>query len=55
MEGLLTGPSPRLHEREVGRALDFAGAAAALACTRRGAVPPTQSEVMRFMASGRTT
>jgi fructokinase len=55
MEGLLTGPSPRLHEAEIGRALDFAGATAALACTHRGAAPPSRAEVTRFMASGRTT
>jgi fructokinase len=37
-------------EDTVRQALDFASAAAALACTRRGAVPPTWSEVEAFRA-----
>jgi len=36
----------------VTQALDFAAASAALACTRRGASPPTWDEVHRFMQSG---
>jgi fructokinase len=34
----------------VWQALDFASAAAALTCTRRGAAPPTWSEVEAFRA-----
>jgi len=41
------------ERRQLGDALDFASAAAALACTRRGAQPslPTRSEVDRFRAA----
>lgn len=40
----------RLSEEQVTAALDFAAAAAAIVCTRRGANPPTWDEVIRFMA-----
>jgi fructokinase len=50
--GLLRVDSPGLREAELVRALDFAAAAAALVCTRRGADPPTRDEVMRFITSG---
>lgn len=39
-----------LSEPHVTAALDFAAAAAAIVCTRRGANPPTWEEVNRFMA-----
>ena len=39
-----------LNEMQVTAALDFAAAAAAIVCTRRGANPPTWDEVNRFMA-----
>lgn len=39
----------RLSEAQIAAALDFAGAAAAIVCTRRGANPPTWDEVTRFM------
>lgn len=39
-----------LTEAQVTSALDFAAAAAAIVCTRRGANPPTWDEVSRFMA-----
>jgi fructokinase len=49
--GLLT---PRgiagLTGAQVTAALDFAAAAAAIVCTRRGANPPSWAEVERFMA-----
>lgn len=49
--GLLTPPSVAgLTDSEVTAALDFAAAAAAIVCTRRGANPPTWDEVLRFMA-----
>lgn len=38
-----------LTELQVGAALDFAAAAAAIVCTRRGADPPTWEEVTTFM------
>jgi fructokinase len=38
-----------LTAEQVGTALDFAVAAAAIVCTRRGASPPTWSEVTQFM------
>ncbi|RDI61232.1 carbohydrate kinase family protein [Microvirga subterranea] len=38
-----------LTEQQVGAALDFAAAAAAIVCTRRGADPPTWKEVTTFM------
>jgi len=40
-----------LSEAQVAAALDFAAAAAAIVCTRRGANPPTWDEVNRFMAA----
>jgi fructokinase len=53
-EGRLTPAAlARMEEAEVSRALDFAAAAAALACMRRGADPPTADEVSRFMQRGR--
>ncbi|MBJ6125083.1 carbohydrate kinase family protein [Microvirga splendida] len=42
-----------LSEAQVTTGLDFAAAAAAIVCTRRGANPPSWSEVERFM-TGRT-
>ncbi|WP_243368805.1 carbohydrate kinase family protein [Microvirga solisilvae] len=42
-----------LDEAQVTEALDFAAAAAAIVCTRRGANPPTWDEVIRFMAERR--
>jgi len=39
-----------LNEAQVTEALDFAAAAAAIVCTRRGANPPIWEEVTRFMA-----
>ncbi|WP_414473318.1 carbohydrate kinase family protein [Microvirga sp. M2] len=39
-----------LNEAHVTAGLDFAAAAAAIVCTRRGANPPTWEEVTRFMA-----
>jgi len=39
-----------LSHAQVMAALDFAAAAAAIVCTRRGANPPTWEEVARFMA-----
>lgn len=42
-----------LSEAQVTEALDFAAAAAAIVCTRRGANPPTWDEVTRFMAERR--
>ena len=50
--GLLTVDSPALRETELVRALNYAAAAAALVCTRRGADPPTHAEVARFMNAG---
>lgn len=48
--GLLTPSGVEgLSEAQVAEALDFAAAAAAIVCTRRGANPPTWSEVVRFM------
>jgi fructokinase len=41
-----------LNEAEIAGALDYASAAAALVCTRRGADPPTRDDVRRFMNSG---
>lgn len=38
-----------LTEEQITAALDFAAAAAAIVCTRRGADPPTWKEVIRFM------
>jgi fructokinase len=40
-----------LTEGQVTGALDFAAAAAAIVCTRRGANPPSWAEVEQFMAS----
>jgi fructokinase len=40
----------QLQEAQVIEALDFAAAAAALVCTRRGANPPGWDEVIRFLA-----
>jgi fructokinase len=40
-----------LTEAQVTTALDFAAAAAAIVCTRRGANPPTWNEVEQFMAA----
>jgi fructokinase len=51
-DGLLTVERPVLGEAEIVRALDYAAAAAALVCMRRGADPPTRDEVVRFMKSG---
>jgi fructokinase len=39
-----------LGEAQVTTALDFAAAAAAIVCTRRGANPPSWDEVERFIA-----
>ena len=39
------------RDAQVTAALDFAAAAAAIVCTRRGANPPTWDEVERFMAT----
>jgi fructokinase len=50
--GQLRVDGPDLKEAELVRALDFAAAAAALVCTRRGADPPTRDEVMRFITTG---
>jgi fructokinase len=50
--GLLTLEGMHLREAEIVRALDFAAAAAALVCTRRGADSPTRGEVIRSMKSG---
>lgn len=48
--GLLTSQGvAELSEVQVTAALDFAAAAAAIVCTRRGANPPTWDEVTRFM------
>jgi fructokinase len=41
----------RLDESQVVAALDFAAAAAAIVCTRRGANPPTWEETERFAAA----
>ena len=41
-----------LDRTSLSETLDFAAAAAALACTRRGANPPTWDEVQRFRQSG---
>jgi fructokinase len=50
-EGLLTPERiGQLTEAQVTTALDFAAAAAAIVCTRRGANPPTWDEVKDFMA-----
>jgi fructokinase len=50
--GLLTPESiARLDEAQITAALDFAAAAAAIVCTRRGANPPTWEEVTQFMAA----
>jgi fructokinase len=50
---LLTPESvAQLDESQVTAALDFAAAAAAIVCTRRGANPPTWDEVTRFMSAG---
>jgi fructokinase len=40
-----------LSEAQVSAALDFAAAAAAIVCTRRGANPPSWGEVEQFMAA----
>ncbi|MGO4570824.1 carbohydrate kinase family protein [Microvirga sp. 2TAF3] len=40
----------QLNDDQVTAALDFAAAAAAIVCTRRGANPPTWDEVMDFVA-----
>ncbi|MBL0402542.1 carbohydrate kinase [Microvirga aerilata] len=40
-----------LNETQVTEALDFAAAAAAIVCTRRGANPPSWAEVEQFMAA----
>ncbi|MXQ11641.1 carbohydrate kinase family protein [Microvirga makkahensis] len=40
-----------LTQAQATAALDFAAAAAAIVCTRRGANPPTWEEVYRFMAT----
>ena len=40
-----------LSEPQITAALDFAAAAAAIVCTRRGANPPTWEEVNRFMTA----
>lgn len=42
-----------LGDAEITQALDFAAAAAAIVCTRRGANPPSWDEVTRFMAERR--
>jgi len=48
--GLLTPQGVAgLSEAQVTSALDFAAAAAAIVCTRRGANPPSWTEVERFM------
>ena len=53
-EGLLSPERiGQLTATQVTTALDFAAAAAAIVCTRRGANPPTWNEVKDFMA-GRT-
>lgn len=50
--GLLNSRSlSRLSEEQAAEALDFAAAAAAIVCTRRGANPPTWDETIRFMAA----
>ncbi|HZH50853.1 MAG TPA: carbohydrate kinase [Microvirga sp.] len=50
-EGLLTPQTiGQLTVAQVTAALDFAAAAAAIVCTRRGANPPTWEETKRFMA-----
>ncbi len=50
--GLLTPEGVAgLGEAQVIAALDFAAAAAAIVCTRRGANPPTWDEVEQFMAT----
>ncbi len=41
----------RIDESQITAALDFAAAAAAIVCTRRGANPPSWEEVTRFMAA----
>jgi len=49
--GLLNpGGVAGLSEAQVTAALDFAAAAAAIVCTRRGANPPSWAEVEQFMA-----
>jgi fructokinase len=49
--GLLTPQGVAgLSEAQVTTALDFAAAAAAIVCTRRGANPPSWDEVERFMS-----
>ena len=40
-----------LTDEQVTAALDFAAAAAAIVCTRRGANPPSWAEVEHFMAA----
>jgi fructokinase len=40
-----------LNEAQVTTGVDFAAAAAAIVCTRRGANPPSWSEVEQFIAS----
>jgi fructokinase len=51
-KGLLTPEGVAgLGDAQVTAALDFAAAAAAIVCTRRGANPPTWDEVERFMAT----
>ncbi|HZH09733.1 MAG TPA: carbohydrate kinase [Microvirga sp.] len=42
-----------LNDSQLTQALDFAAAAAAIVCTRRGANPPTWDEVTRFMTEHR--
>jgi fructokinase len=50
--GLLNpGGVAGLSEAQVTAALDFAAAAAAIVCTRRGANPPSWAEVEQFMAT----
>jgi fructokinase len=50
--GLLTRQDlSGLSEAQVTAAIDFAAAAAAIVCTRRGANPPTWPEVEQFIAS----
>jgi fructokinase len=40
-----------LTEAQVTAALDFAAAAAAIVCTRRGANPPSWAEAEQFIAA----
>jgi len=51
MKGLLTPQGiAGLSDAQITKGLDFAAAAAAIVCTRRGANPPSWDEVERFMA-----